>query len=400
MKRILQDVINRASNGIGCQGVLCFCHLRWNFVYQRPQHLLSRCGERVQVHLWEEPIFESRDKPALESSYGKDGVRVLTPMLPHGMYGTAVRNAQRDLLDRYLAEQNLENFVAWYYTPMALLFSDHLSPAVTVYDCMDELSAFQGAPPELIEQEQRLFARADVVFAGGASLYASKRNQHGNVHLFPSSIDREHFASARRFHGDPEDQSSIPHPRIGFYGVLDERLDRELVKQVAKARPDWHIILIGPVVKIQQDELPRAANIHYLGQKSYSDLPRYLSGWDVAMLPFARNASTRFISPTKTPEFLAAGKPAVSTPIRDVVLPYGELGLVEIAADAHSFVEAITKCLKADLEKHCTSADEFLADKSWDSTFDGMWKEVCRCLQHDSEGADLTNAEKRSGACV
>jgi glycosyltransferase involved in cell wall biosynthesis len=254
-----------------------------------------------------------------------------------------------------------------------------LKPSLTVYDCMDELSAFQGAPPEMLDMEQRLFERANVVFAGGNSLFESKRLQHPNVHLFPSSIDQAHFACARQEMEDPEDQKSIPHPRIGFYGVLDERLDTPLLKKLAALHPDWHIVLLGPLVKIQEEDLPRADNLHYLGSKSYSDLPRYLAGWDVAILPFARNASTRFISPTKTPEYLAAGKPVVSTPIQDVVHPYGEMGLVRIASTAEEFAEAIIASLRPKDPSQRRRVDEFLADMSWSKTFNGMLKEISRC---------------------
>jgi UDP-galactopyranose mutase len=294
----------------------------------------------------------------------------------------------------------MENFVAWYYTPMALRFSDHLTPEATVYDCMDELSAFDGAPPELIQEEQRLFERADVVFAGGASLYASKRKQHANVHLYPSSIDRHHFATGRLEQDDPEDQVSIPRPRIGFFGVLDERLDRALLRKAAEEHPEWHFVLLGPVVKISEDDLPRGYNLHYLGQKSYADLPKYLANWDVAMLPFAQNAATAFISPTKTPEYLAAGKPVVSTPIRDVVRPYGEMGLVKIAADAQEFGKAIESCLRARDERWLDKVDRFLSSTSWDKTFEGMWKEIQRCLPQDAGSSAAYNAEKRSGSNV
>jgi glycosyltransferase involved in cell wall biosynthesis len=311
-------------------------------------------------------------------------VHLLIPQLPHGLGDQEIVDAQKKLLDVYVAEHRIQSFLAWYYTPMALRFSDHLLPAVTVYDCMDELSAFLNAPPELLVQEQRLFEKADVVFAGGASLYASKKTQHGNVHLFPSSIDFPHFAGARQPQADPADQQEIPHPRIGFFGVLDERLDRDLLRDVAGAHPEWHFVLIGPVVKITEDELPRGANLHYLGQKTYTDLPTYLANWDVAMLPFARNASTRFISPTKTPEYLAAGKPVVSTPIQDVVTPYGELGLVKIAADAEEFGVAIDECLKVRDDEWLSRVDRFLAGNSWDATFEGMWKEIQECVLRDS----------------
>lgn len=385
--------------GQGLPQVVCFCHLRWNFVYQRPQHLLTRCQSSAQVHLWEEPVFEAAASPELRSSSTDEGVRVLTPVMPHGLGEQEVIAAQRELLDRYMAEQKIGPFVAWYYTPMALRFSNHLTPATTVYDCMDELSAFQGAPPELIEQEQMLFERADVVFAGGASLYGSKKNQHHNVHLFPSSIDRAHFAAARQAIRDPEDQASIPHPRIGFFGVLDERLDRELVRQVAADHPEWNFVLIGPVVKIHPEDLPHADNIHYLGQKSYADLPKYLANWDVAILPFARNAATKFISPTKTPEYLAAGKPVVSTAINDVVKPYGEMGLVRIGHDAKEFGEAIEASLKDADERWLERVDRFLANTSWNRTFEGMWKEVLRSMRRDS-ASSAGMAEKRSGTNV
>ena len=366
--------------------MLCFSHLRWNFVYQRPQHLLTRFNAQGEVHFWEEPLLQDREAPLLQRELSAEGVRVLTPLLPHGLSAEQAVAAQRALLDAYLAEARLRSFVAWYYTPMALAFSAHLTPDVTVYDCMDELSAFQGAPPALLEMEQRLFAVADVVFAGGASLYASKKKQHANVHLFASSIDRDHFATARHTKQDPADQQHIAHPRVGFFGVLDERLDRVLLQETATLRPEWQFVLVGPVVKIREDELPRAANIHYLGQKSYADLPQYLANWDVAMLPFAQNASTRFISPTKTPEYLAAGKPVVSTPIRDVVKPYGDLNLVRIVATPEQFAEALDVARAAADNLWLSAVDKFLAGTSWDKTFEGMQREIARCYEDGAAG--------------
>jgi hypothetical protein len=364
--------------------VLCFSHLRWNFVYQRPQHLLCRCQRVSDVHFWEEPLYKRVDRAELHVETVACGVRVLTPYLPEGTDGYMSVSLQRGLLDDYLAQKKIQRFVSWYYTPMALAFSSHLSPTVTVYDCMDELSAFQGAPPELIGMEKRLFARADVVFAGGASLYEAKRLQHKNAHLFPSSIDREHFAAARIGQPDPIAQSAIPHPRIGFFGVIDERLDRTLLASVAERNPKWHFILVGPVVKIDPDHLPQLPNIHYLGQKSYTELPQFLANWDVAMLPFALNASTRFISPTKTPEYLAAGKPVVSTPIHDVIQPYGELGLVEIAQDADAFSGSIEACLRQENADWLRCVDQFIGEMSWDRTFELMWKEIGRCMQENA----------------
>jgi glycosyltransferase involved in cell wall biosynthesis len=376
--------------------VVCFCHLRWNFVYQRPQHLMSRWSSYGDVLFVEEPIFTDTEAPRLSISQETPRLRVLTPLLPHGLGEQQIIEIQRRLLDKYLAEHGSKRFITWYYTPMALRFSSHLAPDFTVYDCMDELSAFQGAPPQMVEQERRLFEQADVVFAGGRSLYEAKRKQHGNVHLFPSSIDQPHFAKARQPQPDPVDQRAVPHPRIGFYGVLDERLDTELLGDAAAARPDWHIVLIGPVVKIQERDLPHAANIHYLGPKSYADLPQYLASWDVAILPFARNASTRFISPTKTPEYLAAGKPVVSTPIQDVVEPYEALGLVRIGSTPAEFTDAIEAALTENEAARLSRADEFMADMSWDKTFDGMRKKIFRCGSEPSSPSVLTGPKEEA----
>jgi UDP-galactopyranose mutase len=353
--------------------VLCFSHLRWSFVYQRPQHLMTRMQRRLPVLFFEEPIFEERERAELRAEVQDSGVEVLTPLLPHG---ADALNAQRLLLDALFAERQIQRCVAWYYTPMALEFSRHMHPDITVYDCMDELSNFAGAPPKLLSLERELFERADVVFVGGRSLYDIKREQHENIHLFPSSIDREHFSIARGEIADPEDQSAIPHPRIGFFGVLDERLDRELLALVAESHPEWQFVLIGPVVKIAPDSLPQAANLHYLGKKEYAELPRYLANWEIAMLPFAMNASTRFISPTKTPEYLAAGRPVVSTPIHDVVEPYGSMGLARIAANAEEFAAAIGELLATKDEQWSERVDGFLSDLSWDRTFVAMWKEI------------------------
>jgi UDP-galactopyranose mutase len=319
-------------------------------------------------------------------------------MLPLGTTGPQAVEAQRLLLKAFLEQQRIDAFIAWYYTPMALEFTSEMEPELAIYDCMDELSAFQGAPPELVALELALFRRVDVVFVGGESLYQIKRQQHTNVHCFPSSIDRAHFAAARQARSDPPDQRLISHPRIGFFGVLDERLDRSLLAALAVQHPEWSFVLIGPVVKIGSDQLPQFSNIHYLGQKPYADLPRYLSGWDIAMLPFAMNASTRFISPTKTPEYLAAGKPVVSTPIRDVVEPYGRLGLVNIAANPDEFAASIESCLGGIKKGWRERVEQLLSQTSWDKTFAGMWSEITRLMP--GQTANLPQTKTKEAAHV
>jgi UDP-galactopyranose mutase len=351
--------------------IVCFSHLRWDFVYQRPQHLLSRAAKTRRVVFVEEPVYDATHA-WLETRQDASGVTIAIPHLPPEAEAAHIRT----LLDPFLSTHNIQQAVAWYYTPMALEFTTHLRPAATVYDCMDELSAFADAPAGLREMERALLKRADLVLTGGRSLYEAKRTLHRNVHECPSSVDVQHFARARTRLRAPEDQAHIPAPRIGFFGVIDERLDRALLHEVAARSPGWHFVLVGPVAKIDPGELPSLPNIHYLGQKAYAELPRYIAGWDVAILPFARNAATRFISPTKTPEYLAAGKPVVSTSIPDVVRPYGEQRLARIADTPARFIEAIGAALSDPVSRWLPRADAFLAGNSWDATWSRIAERV------------------------
>ena len=363
--------------------VICFSHLRWDFVFQRPQHLMTRAARDRPVLYWEEPIFAGPGDAVADASLDVRatpcGVTVATPTLPHGMDGPSAIRAQRSMLGALMARQRISDPLLWYYTPHALVFSCHLAQAAVVYDCMDELSAFLGADPGLPVLERDLLARASVVFTGGFSLYEAKRQQHPNVHPFPSGVDVAHFRPARQRLPEPPDQQTIPRPRLGFYGVLDERLDQSLLAELAALRPDWQIILIGPVVKVDPATLPRGGNLHYLGCKAYNELPAYLSGWDVALMPFALNAATRFISPTKTPEYLAAGRPVVATPVVDVVRQYGAVRAVRIAPTAAAFVTAIEEALRPARgpEQGHNEIDELLAAASWD----GIWRRMTMLIE-------------------
>jgi UDP-galactopyranose mutase len=351
-------------------------HLRWDFVYQRPQHLLSRCAREHRVWFWEEPKYLNEITPRLAIRRESDSLVVVCPELPDKLDEAQRFQVQQTLLANLVAEEKLRNYVLWYYTPMARNFTRFLSPKVIVYDCMDELSAFRGAPPGLRVAEADLFEAADLVFTGGRSLYESKRSRHPSVHCFPSSIDTKHFRVARKNRAIPADQAQVPEPRIGYCGVIDERMDLDLLAGIARRRPDWHFVMVGPVVKISELDLPRAANIHYLGPKQYKELPQYMAGWRAGMLPFARNESTRFISPTKTPEYLAAGLPVVSTSITDVVRPYGVEKLVEIADSVDDFAAALERCLQPEAphqeRRRVERADKFLALSSWDRTWNEM----------------------------
>ncbi|MCC3157692.1 glycosyltransferase family 1 protein [Hymenobacter sp. 15J16-1T3B] len=366
-----------ATNSSTLPDLVCFAHLHWDFVWQRPQHLLSRFAKHTRVFYVEEPCTHYGDKtmaPWLEIKDREEGkLKIVVVHLPEGLSEEAADKTQADILTEYFRKENIQDFVAWYYSPMFLAKSRQFQPALTIYDCMDELANFKGAHPELRSREQELFRKAQLVFTGGQSLYEAKTKQHPSAHAFPSSIDKAHFGQARRAAAEPADQAGIAHPRVGFFGVVDERLDIELLGQLATARPDWQFVIIGPVVKIDPATLPQAKNIHYLGGKDYKELPDYLRGWDVATLLFADNESTKFISPTKTPEYLSAGRPVVSTPIRDVVRPYGELGLVHIAAQAPEFEQAIEKALQDGTDPAWLKrVDEYLATISWDQTWQGM----------------------------
>ena len=375
--------------------LVCLSHLRWSFVFQRPQHLLSRCARDRRVFFVEEPIFS--DGPnRLDLTLTEEGVHVVVAHLDQQTPRSEVDAIQAEMLQNLLSEQNVDRFVLWYYTPMALPIGDALKPLAIVYDCMDQLAAFKGAPPALLERERELLQRADVVFTGGHSLFEEKRASHSNIFPFPSSVDVPHFAQALAPQSAPEDQAHVPHPRLGFFGVIDERMDLELLAGVAAARPDWQLVILGPVVKIDEAELPRHANIHYLGSKKYGELPRYIAGWDVAILPFARNESTRFISPTKTPEYLAAGKPVVSTAIADVVRPYQALGLVRIADTVTEFVAACEAALTEPSAPVRAKADAYLAQLSWEKTWREMESHIQATLERQGATKHLRAARPRA----
>ncbi|MGA0604765.1 UDP-galactopyranose mutase [Phenylobacterium sp. VNQ135] len=345
---------------------------------------MTRFAQTRKVVFWEEPMpARAGSPPALSSKICPDsGVIVATPQLPEGLEGEERDAALKGLLDAMLAGSGSAALLRWYYTPMMLPFSRHLDAACTVYDCMDELANFKFAPPELTILERELFELADVVFTGGYSLWEAKRDRHPNAHPFPSSVDRAHFAKARAAREEPADQANLPWPRLGFYGVVDERMDLDLLAALADARPEWSLVILGPVVKIDPESLPKRPNLHYLGGKSYDELPTYLGGWNVALMPFAINESTRFISPTKTPEYLSGGRPVVSTPIVDVVRHYGDLEAVKIAETAEDFIAACDQALalsrlKGDWLK---AVDTKLSALSWDETFTRMNLEISRVL--------------------
>jgi UDP-galactopyranose mutase len=380
--------------------LLVFSHLRWDFVYQRPQHLLSRIARTRRVIFLEEPVHEPDAVPRLDTAQPCEGVQVLRPVTGSRAAGYHAEQLAliEPLLHDWLAKEGVNGYATWFYTPMALPLLESLAPRAVIYDCMDELSAFSGAPPQMRQREAALFERTDLVLTGGPSLYEAKRHLHDNVHCVPSSVDAAHYAPEGAAATGPEAAEAsrllepVPAPRLGYFGVIDERLDLALVAALADARADWHVVMAGPVVKIDTATLPQRPNIHWLGQQPYGRLPALTAGWDVCLLPFALNEHTRFISPTKTLEYLAANKPVVGTPIKDVVDLYGPA--VEVAGDHAAFIDACIRVLAESGEESAQRlrrAQAMVARYSWDATAARVIQLVdetlCRKEQHSAASA-------------
>lgn len=374
--------------------LICFCHIRWNFVYQRPQHLMERFAKHNRVFFIEEPVFDQSGKPFMEVNKDGQNLWIIKPHLIHGYSPDENVFQQKILLSSFYDEYVIKNYTHWYYTPMALIISNHLQPEMIIYDCMDELSNFNFAPPELKQREKELFRVADLVFTGGHNLYKAKKNAHNNIFPFPSSIDKGHFEKARSIRKEPADQVNLSHPIFGFYGVVDERFDIDILREVATRKPQWSFVIIGPVIKIDPATLPQLGNIHYLGARNYEVLPYYLSGWDIAMIPFLLNDSTKYISPTKTPEYLAAGVPVISSSIVDVVNPYAINNLIHIADDADAFIDKAEKELAVtDKKSWIDRVDFFLKENSWDQTWREMMQHINATLKN-KRGSSITTKKE------
>jgi UDP-galactopyranose mutase len=369
------NIVSAFNTAASSGPIICFSHLRWDFVVQRPQHLMERFARTRDVVFFEEYIPTDHHLAYFEiHTFKGSSVKAIRPRIPHWWSESDRTQGLSRLLDEVVEFTRMTHPVLWFYTPMMWEIASHLDAQAVVYDCMDELANFKFAPSTIREAEHKLLARSDVVFTGGESLYRSRAERHANIHCYPSSVDVEHFGQARCPNAIPNDQANIPFPRLGYVGVIDERTDLELVSDIARARPDYSFVFVGPLVKISDRDLPRAANIHFLGRKDYSELPSYLSGWNVALMPFAHNDSTKFISPTKTPEYLAAGLPVVSTRITDVVAAYDGLPGVFLVDGKANFVTAcdLAYQMSRGARGWLDAVDRKLRQTSWDSTFTAM----------------------------
>lgn len=362
---------NRSStyiSGDTMTTIIVFSHLRWDFAYQRPQHLLTRLAENYKIVFIEEPVFHDGDS-FFETSTAGANITVLKPHTPVAAKG--FHDEQLPHLIKLMRQLVVldEEHIAWFYTPMALPLLQELQPAAVIYDCIDELSACKDSPRQMLQRENALLKVADLVFSAGPSLYRMKRERHSNVHYFPGSVETAHFEQALDRSNTHPAHEDIPGPRLGFYGVIDERIDMNLIEALAEAHPLWQIVLVGPIISIEPAALPKRHNIHYLGHQPYEALPYLLAGWNVCLLPFALNESTRFTSPGKTLEYMAAGLPVVSTAIADVVELYGDV--VSVAATPKEFIRACEQALFTTPEENkgqSARTRELLSATSWDTT--------------------------------
>jgi glycosyltransferase involved in cell wall biosynthesis len=354
--------------------MLVHSHLRWDFVWQRPQQLFSRFAQSRDVLFIEEPLYlDDVVRPALELSNPEARIHRVIPRLPASYHESeaATHLAIRSLLLELIGPtgelaHRFESPIQWFYTPMpAPSMIGAFNESAVVYDCMDELAQFRFAPAELVQRERFLLARADVVFAGGRTLAESKSRYHDNVHFFGCGVDAAHFAAARAADTVvPQALAALPGPVLGYIGVIDERLDYALLAHVAEHLPQATLAMIGPVVKVDPRDLPRRENIHYFGQQQFGDLPSFMKGFDVCLMPFALNKATEYINPTKTLEYMASGKPIVSTPVADVVRNF--VPLVAVAETASDYVAAIERALRGDDAERQQRAIERARRSSWD----------------------------------
>lgn len=353
--------------------LIVLSHLRWDFLFQRPQHILSRYGRYRRVYYFEEPLFGMTEIPRLHIKETPDNVLVVVPHIPTKGSPQELNLQLAKLLDELIEDEEIIEYSLWYYTPMALNFTRHLKPQNIIFDLMDELINFYEDKRQLGLLEKELTDNADLVFMNGRTLFNSKKHLNSNIHELPSSIDFKHFSLARQKLIEPDDQVHIPHPRIGFYGVIDQRVDLEIIGKIAELEPLYQFIVLGPIINVKTSELPIRNNIHFLDKKDYHALPLYLAGWDCVFMPYRLDDSTKLFSPAKILEFLAAGKPVVASPLPDIIYSYKGKELIHLAKSPEEFIKKINLALQENRnEEWITKIDSFLQDQNWDDLFSKM----------------------------
>ncbi len=376
--------------------LLCLAHLGWDYVWQRPQHILSRLAAHYRVIYVNEPRlvnpvddeYPADDQPYLQQVGQTAGLTAWQPIYPHRPEVLAQWRETYLRLVQTLLPPAGPPPILWFYTPTPYYFLEHIPAGLVVYDIMDNLAGFKGAASDLPEREAKVLAAADMVFTGGRSLYRKHQHAHPHLHLFSSGVEPEHFAQALQPHTPTAPEiaelcanGSSPQAILGYYGVIDERIDLHLLHTLAAENPHWAVVMVGPVTKIDPGQLPRLPNLHYPGMQPYERLPHFLKGFDVCLMPFALNQATHTISPTKALEYMAAHKPIVSTPIPDVVANWGEV--VHIATDPAEFTTAVSIALAEPPARRAARMrleKELLARNTWDHIAVQMHEHMQRAL--------------------
>jgi glycosyltransferase involved in cell wall biosynthesis len=365
--------------------IVVHSHLKWDWVWQRPQQFLSRLSRKHRVLFVEAPdVYDAAHVTRVDLREVTDfpNINVLQLKIPAKRENDIrwIDKERRRVVQSLLSGplgQSFPSIVQWFYDPMAVTaLAGQLDEQLIVYDCMDELSLFRGAPPELVRRERELLAVADVVFAGGPKIWRAKRELNRNCFCYGCGVDARHFGEAC----DPElrvphDMAGLSRPVFGYIGVVDERIDYELLTRLADST-EGSVVMVGPWTKVDPASFPHRDNLQWLGGRDYSDLPRYAKGFDVCVMPFAINEATRFINPTKALEYMATGRPIVSTPVEDVVSQFSDV--ITIAKDATAFANA---CARAAVQPDSRQIERGLAlaqQNSWESI-------VARLEQHIEE---------------
>jgi UDP-galactopyranose mutase len=358
--------------------LIVFSHRRWSFVFQRAEHLLTRLAHRFDVYFIEEPVF-AEGAPALMSATHQNGVEVLTPRMP--VFAPGFHDEQlavlAPLMQEFVAARQLSEPIVWLSTPLVLPLVADLEPRAVVYDCIDAPVALRFAPPPLAAREAALLELADVVFTGGPSLHEALRGRHPNLHCVPGGVDAAHFEPSSLGHHHVESAAAtqlhrgMPRPRLGFFGAIDERLDLDLVANIAALRPGWQIVMAGPVVRIDPATLPQRPNIRWVGLQRHEALPHVMAHWDACLLPFVLDETTRFLSPDRILDYLAGGKPVVSTEIPDAVSLYASV--LRFGSTAEDFVAAVEAALAEPPEAMAdwrARAKTLVQGRTWDAAAD------------------------------
>jgi glycosyltransferase involved in cell wall biosynthesis len=369
--------------------IIVHSHLKWDWVWQRPQQFLSRFAKRHPILFVEEPVGKegvSAPRAVLRELPGVPNIVVVQTEFPPEMLGDREQldAEQFRLVNSVLSGplgRRFDRPVQWFYDPMAVTaFAQQMNERAIVYDCMDQLSQFRGAPAELVKRERELLALADVVFAGGPRIHEAKREANRNCYCYGCGVDVEHFSKARSAETViPTDVAQLGGPKLGFFGVVDERMDYDLVAAVADAHPEWQVVIIGPATKVDPAHFPQRANLHWLGGRDYGQLPAYVKSFDVCLMPFAINEATEFINPTKALEYMATGTPIVSTAIRDVVLQFSDV--VDVAGSHAEFIAACERAVAAPREQVITKGQLLARRNSWESIVKRMQGHIADVLQ-------------------